>query len=999
MQRESSGGRKGGRYNNNTSNNKKGGGPPAAPPRTQQERRTTSNGSSSSRSQQPTHHGGRRQQTSKNHSPGDDLPYSPYLSLEECLKLYSSNNTNDDDDDDDLGADGVIDAVGDHRPGAPRSRPVVAVVRGKLRVNSRDALAFVTCDRGRFARDITIPTPHLRNRAMDGDQVFVLLDPLDEEGDEDENEGAGDDNGTSREEVPVTAPTKSTGDQLEGDDETEAGDRVLLHSRDPTLDAPAECITWQDDPKQMQLWNPIVTGIPLRSSLQERIASAQLSEQQQRSGRVVYVYPPKALDSELPTTDSQKARLAIPNRRIVGTLQQLGSGTLLFNPQHRSLPQFRCPTSTRQLLERLLVEPDPGTEEPATTMADLLNRTLFQAEYVPLSWEETHKWPPCRNVQKLGNALELEHEIQALVIASNVDHGDFAPPVLQCVDEAVRSGLYDAGIDNNHDNGGGSGELGWKPTPDMLHGRRDYRSERIFTIDPTTAKDLDDALHIKRLPPSEGNGRDDVVEVGVHIADVSFFVRPGTPVDEEAQFRTTTVYLVDRTIPMLPRPLCEIACSLNENVERLAFSCVWKMYLDGTMVPGPDSVWYGRTVIKSCARLDYSTAQNIIENQVATGESSETVDDALWPPHRRPTAPHTIDQVAADVRLMNRVAVARRRIRFENGALALNGIKLTFQLDSDGQTPLLVAPYPIRDSNRLVEEYMLLANYLVAQRLLTHAKTLSVLRMHPPPLMSGLGNVVNVAAAAGIPMDISTSQKLHESLVRVSRQGDPLILQCLTNLLMTPMQAAEYFVVGCHPNPEDWRHYALNIPYYTHFTSPIRRYPDVMVHRLLQATIDGPDALQNFPMTEQVMDSLCNQSNDKRLASKEAQERCDRVYLSLYVRDHPMVGQLGVVLSVGINAFTVFLPSVGASAMLYLAEHGEMLTYAADEGDKEGAGSATGRRLLLQRKPSFAGPLSPAATPWKTLEIVVLVKLAVTVVFKDRPPIDIKTRLEGPWKN
>lgn len=185
---------------------------------------------------------------------------------------------------------------------------------------------------------------------------------------------------------------------------------------------------------------------------------------------------------------------------------------------------------------------------------------------------------------------------------------------------------------------------------------------------------------------------------------------------------------------MLPRPLCEIACSLNENVERLAFSCVWKMNMDGTMANQgenkieDDHVWYGRTVIRSCARLDYATAQNIIDRKVGHGERENEVDELLWPKSRRPTGGHTVDEVATDVRLMHKVAMARRKLRYTNGAIALNGAKLTFQLENDGQTPSLCEPYPIRDSNRLIEEYMLLANFLVAQKLITSAGGLALLR-------------------------------------------------------------------------------------------------------------------------------------------------------------------------------------------------------------------------------------------------------------------------------
>jgi VacB/RNase II family 3'-5' exoribonuclease len=518
----------------------------------------------------------------------------------------------------------------------------------------------------------------------------------------------------------------------------------------------------------------------------------------------------------------------------------------------------------------------------------------------------------------------------------------------------------------------------------MYKGRRDYRTERIFTIDPTTAKDLDDALHVKQLP----DGR---VEIGVHIADVSFFIQPGTAVDQEAQKRATTVYLVDRTVPMLPRPLCEVACSLNENVERLAFSCVWTMNMDGTLKKkgdkvSEDDVWYGRTVIKSCARLDYSTAQNIIDRKVAHGESESELDEKDWPKSRRPTGGHTIDEVAFDVRLMHVVAMARRKLRFDNGALALHGIKLTFQLDSDGQTPLLAAPYPIRDSNRLIEEYMLLANYLVAQRLISHAKGKALLRQHPEPLDDGLDKVVEVAKASiNFDMDVSTSATLHASLHRLSREcDDPLVLQSITQMLMTPMQPADYFAAG-QVEPMLWRHFALNIPYYTHFTSPIRRYPDVIVHRLLQATLDGDQAVDSFPQDSAEINQICIHCNEMRMKSKTAQERCDRVFLSLYVLKNPMKSELGVVMSVGVKTFNVYVPSLGISTMLFLDEHLDELTSQYVEA-QDGA-----RRITLNQKAGREG------IQWGTIDIKVFTKLLVTVFCKDKPPIDVGLKLEGPW--
>ena len=634
------------------------------------------------------------------------------------------------------------------------------IVRGKLRVlpSGQDSgSSFVTDDRGVYQKDILVLDATARNRAMNGDLVFVRLD-----------------------EKPLLASSVAGNEYAKrnnnnDDDDDEAGDEIVA---DWVQSNDAETELWQDDETQMDLWNPVV-NIARKAAR----SNATSKDEVQRQGRVVYVFPPVPLFSEIdPTPVTERTRA------LVGYLKILPSGAKLLNPLDKSLPQFKIPSSF---------------QPPENAETD--NLSLYRAEYVYGSWEESQKWPPCRNVKKMGESCVLEDEIQALLMQNQVDHGDFPAQVLREVDEAVQSGLC---FEN--------GKMEWKPTPEMYKGRRDYRKERIFTIDPTTAKDLDDALHIKQLP----DGR---IEMGVHIADVSHFVTPESTVDREAQRRTTTVYLVDRTVPMLPRPLCEIACSLNENVERLAFSCVWTMNANGTLGKSPN-IWYGRTVIRSCARLDYATAQNIIEGRVATGETADEMDETLWPPSRRPDGRfHTLDQVAEDVRLMHRVAMARRRLRFDNGALALNGPKLTFKLDADGQTPLLAEPYPIRDSNRLVEEFMLLANYLVAQRLITHAKERAVLRHHPEPLEEGLDKVAAIAkAAVGFDIDISSSQALHSSLRRFGREcRDDLVIQCVTQMLMTPMQPANYFAAGTLDSSL-WKHFGLNIPYYTHFTRYVK---------------------------------------------------------------------------------------------------------------------------------------------------------------------------------
>ena len=508
-----------------------------------------------------------------------------------------------------------------------------ALVRGILRViPGKDCMSFCTCDRGMQKKDVLLQTPKDRNRALDGDLVYVHLSDELQDSDNERNESSELNGGGNR------------GKRGEGGDEVE----------DPVL--------WQDDPIQMDLWAPLVR-IRRHDGIQRtNIPSGRDDTRNaQRRGRVVHVVPPKTWQSEIQPNKPAPAAC----RSIVGTLKRLKRGVTLLTPSNRSLPQFKCSVAAAAKFQN---SPDDA---------------IFEAKYVYGSWQEDHNWPPCINLKQMGCACNVEDETKALLLMNGVDHGEFPSTVLDECQHVVASGEYISGT-----------ESGWKPTPEMYEGRRDYRNRRIFTIDPTTAKDLDDALHIDDL----GNGQ---VEIGVHIADVSFFVQPNSLIDREAQRRCTTVYLVDRTIPMLPRPLCEIACSLNENVERLAFSCVWRMNLDGT-VADPSDIWYGRTVIKSCARLDYATAQNIIDDKVAAGEVEP--DEELWPKARQPTGGHTIGQVAADVRLMNKVAQARRRLRFQHGAIALTKVKLTFQLDGDGETPMLCQPYAIRDSNRLVEE-------------------------------------------------------------------------------------------------------------------------------------------------------------------------------------------------------------------------------------------------------------------------------------------------------
>mmetsp|Transcript_24188 Transcript_24188/g.67006 ORF Transcript_24188/g.67006 Transcript_24188/m.67006 type:complete len:913 (-) Transcript_24188:596-3334(-) len=826
------------------------------------------------------------------------LIYPKYLTMEECLTRYNAKDP--------------------------------TMIRGTMRcLPVRDGAAFCTCDRGTQTKDVVLDSPLERNRALDGDVVFVEL-------------------------LPPNQEEKKDDERKTGEDENESIDQLeeKIDEDDDTGDTNAD-EWWQDDIDQVNLWDPVVPITHRKLIPKSESSSSNVAfESDQRHGRVVHVVHPKQWSTEIKSSESDSVdKSPVATKRIVGTLKRLKGGTaLLTSSNNKCMQQFRL------------------SDSDARKYADAPEGAIFAGKYVYGSWQETHKWPGCSNVEQFGHTGNIEDETAALLMEFGVDHGEFPTHVLEESQSVVASGQYSNGT-----------ESGWRPTQDMYEGRRDYRKQRIFTIDPTTAKDLDDALHVTDL----GNGQ---VEIGVHIADVSFFVPPNSAIDLEAQRRCTTVYLVDRTIPMLPRPLCEVACSLNENVERLAFSCVWRMNRDGSLVKGQD-VWYGRSVIKSCARLDYSTAQNIIENKVAYPGESE-IDEDLWPTSRRPTGGHTIDQVAADVRLMNEIAQARRRLRFRNGAVALDAVKLTFKLDDDRETPLMCEPYPIRDSNKLVEEYMLLANFLVAQRLITHTGPRACLRHHEPPDYEGLEKAADLAMEAmGFRIDIESSEAVQRSLNRLGREcQDPILLKCITELLKNPMKPANYIAAGKFSEPE-WAHFALHIPYYTHFTSPIRRYADVIVHRLLQASIDGEDAVEEFPMDVKQISTVCDTCNEKKDGSRKAQERSDAVFLALYLRRFPKKKQLAVVTSIGMKAFTVFLPDLGISAIVYLDEHKNWIEAEAYEVPK------FGRRINLKRTQTHKGER------WKEIVVKNFLRLRVTCGCTDKPPLNVKLELEGPWEN
>ncbi|KAI0558295.1 Ribonuclease II/R [Gracilaria domingensis] len=488
-------------------------------------------------------------------------------------------------------------------------------------------------------------------------------------------------------------------------------------------------------------------------------------------------------------------------------------------------------------------------------------------------WDRTSIHPSGHIVREIGPSEDKEAETEVILIENGIPTRKFSDAAMACLPNES-----------------------WKVTEEHCKTRWDLREVTICSVDPPGCTDIDDALHFRRIDTNE-------VEVGVHIADVTAFVGHGTVLDNEAAERGCTVYLVDRRIEMLPGLLSGNFCSLRGGEERLAFSVLIRMDNEGNIKQRQ----FGRSVIKSKAALTYEMAQN-------------RIDDAR---KKKAKGVATTDAVTQSLLGLAEIAKKLRERRMVAGALILASPEVKFKIEEAQDEITDVAMYEVRETNRMVEEFMLLANIVVAEKMLKHFPQCSMLRRHPKPSEEMFEPLIRASKCAGFDIDVSNSKRLNESLAEVESiakaRGDGYLGTLLRIVATRSMTQAVYFSSGEVSDPE-YLHYGLAAPVYTHFTSPIRRYADVLVHRLLSACLGYaslPVSLQDSHRMNQYAEAI----NQRHRCAQYASRASTLLHtVLLFKKEGDKLEETARIIRILGNGLVVLVPRYGVEGIVHISD-------------------------------------------------------------------------------
>ncbi|CAG9864161.1 unnamed protein product [Phyllotreta striolata] len=526
-------------------------------------------------------------------------------------------------------------------------------------------------------------------------------------------------------------------------------------------------------------------------------------------------------------------------RQYCGILQGGMDGVYqLFVPSDRSIPKIRIETRQADFLrtQKLIVTID--------------------------SWPRHSRYPHGHFVRALGKIGDQTTENEVVLLEHDVPHSQFSEEVLACLPK-----------------------LPWIITEKDVKKRVDIRHLDICSVDPPGCTDIDDALHCRPI----GN---DGFEVGVHIADVAHFIRPGTAIDKEAASRATTVYLVNKRIDMVPELLSSNLCSLRGGEERFAFSCVWEMDANANIL----NTRFHKSIIKSKASFTYEEAQMTIDDKSKN------------------------DPIAMSLRGLNKLAKILKKRRLENGALVLASPEVKIHMDSETMEPLDVEVKKLFETNSMVEEFMLLANISVAEKILDEFPECAMLRRHPTPPSTNFDPLIKAGRHLGLDINVECGKNLAQSLDEATKPENPYLNTMLRILATRCMLQAVYFASGTLQK-EEYYHYGLAVPLYTHFTSPIRRYADIIVHRLLAVTC-GADSTYPDLLDKQKSTELCQNLNYRNRMAQYAGRASVAFNTHLFFKGK-LQDEEGYVLHIRKNALQILIPKYGLECTLYLAKKGE----------------------------------------------------------------------------